>query len=263
MKLLCICILALLATSNVLALTLAKDGKSDYVIVLAQSPLPANARAAKELQTHFKQMTGVELPIRDDSQHPPAHSIIVGPNRFLEADKVLGNDGFMLTTSEQKLVIIGLGPRGTMYGVYELLEKLGVRWFTAKVTRVPKKSTVELADLNETQIPAFEYREPYFVEAWDKDWAARNRVIGNSPRLDESTGGSIKYADFVHTFDRLIPPDLYKTHPEYFPLVQGKRINGYVIWDRDFPRTASMKIKRQVLAEEIRTFLERAAIVNL
>src|SRR5438874_4019505 len=133
MKLLCICILALLATSNVLALTLAKDGKSDYVIVLAQSPLPANARAAKELQTHFKQMTGVELPIRDDSQHPPAHSIIVGPNRFLEADKVLGNDGFMLTTSEQKLVIIGLGPRGTMYGVYELLEKLGVRWFTAKV----------------------------------------------------------------------------------------------------------------------------------
>ena len=42
-----------------------------------------------------------------------------------------------------------------------------------------------------------------------------------------------------------------------------KRINGYVIWDRDFPRTASMKIKRQGLAEEIRTFLERAAIVNL
>src|SRR5436190_847563 len=42
-----------------------------------------------------------------------------------------------------------------------------------------------------------------------------------------------------------------------------KRINGYVIWDRDFPRTASMKIKRQVLAEEIRTFLERAAIVTL
>jgi long-chain acyl-CoA synthetase len=42
-----------------------------------------------------------------------------------------------------------------------------------------------------------------------------------------------------------------------------KRINGYVIWDRDFPRTASMKIKRQALAEEIRRFLERVAIVNL
>lgn len=42
-----------------------------------------------------------------------------------------------------------------------------------------------------------------------------------------------------------------------------KRVSGYVIWDRDFPRTASMKIKRQVLAEEIARILERAAVVNL
>jgi long-chain acyl-CoA synthetase len=42
-----------------------------------------------------------------------------------------------------------------------------------------------------------------------------------------------------------------------------KRVNGYVVWDRDFPRTASMKIKRQLLAEEIRKFLERAAVINL
>jgi len=30
-----------------------------------------------------------------------------------------------------------------------------------------------------------------------------------------------------------------------------KRVGGYSIWDQDFPRTASMKIKRTVLAEEI------------
>ncbi|HEV2716712.1 MAG TPA: AMP-binding protein, partial [Terriglobales bacterium] len=30
-----------------------------------------------------------------------------------------------------------------------------------------------------------------------------------------------------------------------------KRVGGYLIWDQDFPRTASMKIKRTVLAEEI------------
>src|SRR5205823_2093424 len=82
-------------------------------------------------------------------------------------------------------------------------------WFTSKVTRVPKKPTVELAALDETQVPAFEYREPYFTEAFDKDWAARNRVVGASAHLDESTGGTIRYADFVHSFDRLIPPGLY------------------------------------------------------
>ena len=42
-----------------------------------------------------------------------------------------------------------------------------------------------------------------------------------------------------------------------------KRVTGYLIWDRDFPRTASMKIKRQLLAEEIGKFFERAAIVSL
>ena len=34
-----------------------------------------------------------------------------------------------------------------------------------------------------------------------------------------------------------------------------KRVGGYLVWDKDFPRTASMKIKRMVLAEEIRKTL--------
>jgi long-chain acyl-CoA synthetase len=36
-----------------------------------------------------------------------------------------------------------------------------------------------------------------------------------------------------------------------------KRVGGYVVWDQDFPRTASMKIKRTLLAEEIRKKFER------
>ena len=42
-----------------------------------------------------------------------------------------------------------------------------------------------------------------------------------------------------------------------------KRISGYVIWDQDFPRTASLKIKRTVLANDIRQRLERASIMGL
>ena len=34
-------------------------------------------------------------------------------------------------------------------------------------------------------------------------------------------------------------------------LLDFKRIGGYLLWDNDFPRTASMKIKRAILAEEI------------
>jgi long-chain acyl-CoA synthetase len=42
-----------------------------------------------------------------------------------------------------------------------------------------------------------------------------------------------------------------------------KRVGGYLIWSKDFPRTASMKIKRQALAEEIGKTLERGALVAL
>jgi long-chain acyl-CoA synthetase len=42
-----------------------------------------------------------------------------------------------------------------------------------------------------------------------------------------------------------------------------KRISGYLVWTRDFPRTASMKIKREALAEEIRAKTDRSATILL
>jgi len=42
-----------------------------------------------------------------------------------------------------------------------------------------------------------------------------------------------------------------------------KRVKGYVVWGRDFPRTASLKIKRTPLAEEIRKTLDRRAVTEL
>jgi len=46
-------------------------------------------------------------------------------------------------------------------------------------------------------------------------------------------------------------------------LLNYKRISGYLVWDRDFPLTASLKIKRGELAEQIRSALDRAAMVVL
>lgn len=45
-------------------------------------------------------------------------------------------------------------------------------------------------------------------------------------------------------------------------LLSFKRISGYVLWEQDFPRTASMKIKRFVLAEEIRNHGNRGALLK-
>jgi len=46
-------------------------------------------------------------------------------------------------------------------------------------------------------------------------------------------------------------------------LLNYKRISGYAIWNQDFPLTASMKIKRAVLAEQIGKTLDRSAMVAL
>jgi long-chain acyl-CoA synthetase len=46
-------------------------------------------------------------------------------------------------------------------------------------------------------------------------------------------------------------------------LLNYKRISGYLVWDQDFPRTASMKVKRIELAQQIRTALDRSAVTPL
>jgi long-chain acyl-CoA synthetase len=46
-------------------------------------------------------------------------------------------------------------------------------------------------------------------------------------------------------------------------LLNYKRVSGYFVWDADFPRTASLKIKRAELAEQIRPRLQRESVVPL
>jgi long-chain acyl-CoA synthetase len=46
-------------------------------------------------------------------------------------------------------------------------------------------------------------------------------------------------------------------------LLNFKRISGYLVWDRDFPLTASLKVKRGELAEQIRQSCDRSAVVAL
>jgi hypothetical protein len=83
---------------------------------------------------------------------------------------------------------------------------------------------IRLPALDVTEKPAFEYREPFFTEAFEKEWAARNRTNGAHSRLDATTGGKLQYYPFVHTFYQLVPPEKhFKEHPEYFSLIDGKR----------------------------------------
>ncbi|MFH0796773.1 MAG: DUF4838 domain-containing protein [Candidatus Omnitrophota bacterium] len=213
--------------------TLVTKHISEYTIVIPENAQPAEIRAAQELQRYLKEISGTELPIVNDTGRIPSQAILLGNirNSPLKIDRTkLGADGFCIETSLDKIIIAGGSPRGTLYGVYQFLEDyLGCRWFSDKESRVPKKETIVLPDIHRTVIPPLEYREAYYVEAETPDWAARNRINGSVPKLDAAHGGKIIYVPgyFVHTFFSLVPPEKYfETHPEYFSLVNGKRIKN-------------------------------------
>ena len=166
-----------------------------------------------------------------------AKEIILGQNAHLQELGVaidfasLGKEGYVIRTVGDHLVIAGGPVRGAMYGVYGLLEDhLGCRWFAPGVSRIPKSARLAIGPLDDRQVPALEYREPYVYECTDGDWCARNRMNSSSGRLDAKHGGKVQFGGgfFVHTFSRLVPPEKYfKDHPEYFSLVNGQRQNGY------------------------------------
>ena len=227
---------------------LADAGRSDYQIVIPREVSPSVDYAAQELQDYLKKITGALLPIVTDTAPAQPREILVGKSSRLDLLNVaidwaaLGKEGYVLRTVGEKLVIAGGEPRGTLYGVYDLLEDhLGCRWFTPEIERVPQVRQLALPRLDERKAPVFEYRETYTWESFDGNWMARNRLNGAGgrgrllerqnirppvPELDARHGGSIRFGFgfFVHTFDTLVPSNtFFATHPEYFALRKGKR----------------------------------------
>jgi hypothetical protein len=198
---------------------LTRNGASTYTIAVAANAPAPERRAAIELQHFIAEMSGARLPIAD--RCATRRCIQLGSSY---ASGKFGPEQYWLKTEGETLTISGGRPRGTLYGVYTLLDRLGCRWYTTEVSRIPKRPNISVAPLEESSKPDFEYREPFFTEAFDRDWAARNRVNGNSSRLDETTGGKVRYHPFVHSFAQLVPPQKYfQDHPEYFSLIDGKR----------------------------------------
>lgn len=218
-------------------LTLAEAGASPYRIVIPAHAIPSERYAAEELQRYLAKLSGATLPIVTDAEAPTSREIVLGDSSRLRALRIhvdfgrLGPDGFVLRSGGRRLFIAGGRPRGTLNGVYTLLEeKFGVRWFTPELEVVPALARVTLRGLNETHVPALENRDVFWREMMrDADFAARHRLNGQHYGLAERHGGPFTvYHPFVHSFDALVPQALFAEHPEYFPLINGQRKSGYV-----------------------------------
>ena len=237
-------------------IVLVDEGKSPYSIIIPLEAIPSERYAAEELQRYLERISGVKLPITTDDHPMTTREILLGDNVHvhrlgLQLDPAkLGPEGFLLRTLQDHLLIIGGRPRGTLYGVYALLEeKLGVRWLTPEVEHVPRTTRVELPFLNEIQKPALEYREVFWTEMLrDADFAARHRLNGHHYRLTEKHGGrGAVFYPFVHSFDQLIPRETCEQNPEFWPMVEGRRVSGYVqrcLSNPNLVKTAVEQVRR-------------------
>ena len=245
-------------------LTLIEDNGSDYVIVVGADAGPAERMAAEKLRGFLEQISGVSLEIVEDTAPPREKELIVGStNRFAmdpELELELGTDGFIIKTVDEKIILSGGKdqPRGTLYSVYDFLEKfLGCRWLGKTVTVIPERETVEVPDaIDEREVPAFIYRQPStiprvngrdgYTREDDVDYSLANRInakgmIGNS--TDEEEYGGIVNWPSGHSAEIILPKyDLkradgtvwrrgyFEEHPEYFAQGEdGKPLNWN--WD--------------------------------
>ncbi len=212
------------------ALPLIQSGYPVAVIRGRTNAPAAEEYAAEELRRHLYAMAGAGPYQRIDAR---SRGDMRGPTIYLNDREAaaaagispsLGAEAFHLESRGGNLYLLGGGPRGVLYGVYDLLESLGCRWYTPELTRIPRRRNVALPAIRKTEAPAFEFRDMYIWDGSDPVWWQRNRMNGWYTPVPDYMGGHVDYGLFVHTFYTLMPPaEFFPTHPEYYSLIDGVR----------------------------------------
>ena len=214
---------------------LAMNGRNVYVITIPDDAIPAEKTAAQELQSHLKQMTDADFAIVAASEFKGGPRLAIGFQKGLpevlspEHFPNLGPEELVIDSSENTILLAGGRPRGALYATYEFLEGLGVRWFTPTETFIPHEPTLNVEITPTRYTSPFRSRTNVPGNGATAEWCARNRM--NSflewSHPGEKYGGGVKQGPDMHTLWRLMSPEIFKTHPEWAAMVDGKRITNH------------------------------------
>ena len=227
---------------------------------LAQKPiaiqgfiiLPHNAdsvefRAAYLLRKYLRNYVTMEETLYYDSLYsflnPDSTSvkpaIFVGNTHLaqtlLTRKNEIRDDGFILKSNGRRAVIYGLKGKAVYYGAARLLELKGHRMTHHQIPDVAPNIQPGLPIVDEVSNPSFAYREIWYYTPHHSndyaDWHGLHRRIrvGDSNQYiwNHAASGPLRWADnmYVHTFQKLIPPQKYfDLHPEWFTETGGKRV---------------------------------------
>jgi len=216
---------------------LVHEGKTEFKIVLSDSPKPVEQTAAKELKAYLDTITRMDWTIVSEKEIPEeAPQILIGNSSrakkfFPEiAPSQIPYDGIEIHLKGNKLLLTGHEQRGTLYAVNTFLEDvLGVNWWTSSEQTIPTFSTFRLKPLHISYAPKLIYRESHYKDMYEAPiFATRmksNGVFYVKYGISPEYGDYQRFAaSFCHTFHLFIPPGKYfADHPEWFSEINGVR----------------------------------------
>ncbi len=208
---------ALMAVSQVAggSVTLVSRGTAHYHLVLPEDVHEMELSAAEEFETYMARLAGVADLRRADIPDVRVEIGRAAEKPALQEQIAVDDSAFFIEVSDGIVRLRGTTPTATLYAVYDLLERLGCRWFMPGEIGevVPTRPHIEVANFSVVEIPAFTGRilEGLPDGPESELWALRNKL------------GGVRFPS-AHAWERLVPPQQYfETHPEYFALVDGRR----------------------------------------
>ncbi|MBQ3045494.1 MAG: DUF4838 domain-containing protein [Clostridia bacterium] len=215
---------------------IAQNGNTDFVIVTEEEPDACIITAANEMQTYVEKISGARPECITESEYTEGtKAIIIGETELekniASVDRTqIGADGFMLYSDGSHLLIAGGDSRGTLYGVYTVIEEyFGVRWFTPELEVIPDSRDIVIdAAINRIVKPSFSIRRNSPAGA-DDAYRAKHKINVSFWNEAPEYGGSLTYVLWDVTLDRLVPDTLFAQHPEYFAMnPDGTRTTDHV-----------------------------------
>ena len=217
----------------------AKDGKTECVIVTSLKPTPEETTAASWLAELLQRATGATFAIKtEDAADLPATRFCVGDTAVARAAGIesqkLKPEEWRVKCDAKLVILTGGRPRGTIYAVSEFLEEqAGMLMLDPFADFVPSKPTLELEPIDRAGRPAFPVRAlftgfPYSHAANDGRLIERYRVWNKNTIWASTAAGDCTrmVPEGVHSFGHFISSKEYaQTHPEYFGMdASGKRV---------------------------------------
>lgn len=242
---------------------LTREGQTAWRIFLPESGGTVERFACSELKRYVEKISGARFGGASEPGAP--RTIQIGLRSALDATSGLpeparGYDGYAISVRPERIVVAGDNPRGVLYGVYDLLERLGCRWYVQGLDPrdpeiVPRSPRPTLAAGSWAHASPIKFRicnasSLLFEIIPDRllpqiDWAAKNRYNALSWQAHHAAGrvaseiqqmadcgglngmaarGLILHGP-GHCFPFFLPSEKYfDEHPEWFGLKNGKRI---------------------------------------